>query len=580
MINNSEDFSRIYSDLLSRHDYKGLIGLLSTSTFNDENTRTTANKLIEQFQEQADIEDKLLEGADDNIKLAYRFITSGPSSNDISIDESNPLYNSPSSRFMRGWNSLADENNKINITFNNEEEYTKFINSLGGSEEKVRAKGINLESNYAISFNTDVTDKISIYNALKDSGTFDYSEDNNLSDRYNYKGLSQEGAPTASSKQVIIDDYGNMYSPGETGALVSKKSINAHKFNEMTLAVKEANDSYAKLFEAKDIKPYINEMIVTGYMGEDDRQLQQSFSAGLLDLQSFKAMREILEEKYNRVLQTKSLSQYDVWAMNEDNEGSQVLEPLEDNLAKSEIDIEINQAIADGRLHYSHATNGLDIGTMLVIDPRVDKDGKVVGDSKPIRLFVKDLFKSQAENALRDDTQITAQRQYAKHQTYGHVYRGADGSIISDWDQTTDSAIYTDRNGTRQTVDKAQLLDILDTDVIAKRMIDYYSLANKTDKYGDGYTEEFYKVYGSNGFNSKTLYDNISAKAFAAMSRKYAGQSQEFINYKAQELVGTILKGINVNFDGDLDTSVNRSMYNVLPDVTITGPSNRNTNVR
>ena len=555
MISNSEDFSRVYSDLLSRHQYRDLVGLLSSTTFNDDATRDTATKLMEKFQEQADIEDKLLEGADDNIKRAYRFITTGPVASDISTDESNPLYNSPSSRFMRGWNSMADDNGNINITFNNEQEYNSFIKSLGGSEEKVRNKGIALGSNYSISFKSDVTDKIGIYNALRDSGTFNYDNDLALTDAYNYKGLSYEGAPTAGTGKLIVDNYGNMYSPGEAGGLSTRRQIDARRFNEMTSAVNDANDVYAKLFQAKQIKPYLNEMIVTGYMGEDDRKLQQSFSAGLLDLQSFKAMREILEEKYNRVLQTKSLSQYDVWAMNEDNEGSQVLEPLDNNIAKSEIDIEINQAIADGRLHYSHATNGLDIGTMLVIDPKVDKDGKVVGDSKPIRLFVKDLFRSQAENALRDDTQITAQRQYAKHQTYGHIYRSADGGTIDGWNQATDSAVYTDKNGVTQNVGKAQILDILDNDVVAKRMIEYYNLANKVDKDGNGYTEEFYKVYGGSGFNSKTLYDNISARAYAAMAKKYEGQSKEFINYKAQELVSTVLKGMGLDFEDEISST-------------------------
>lgn len=563
MINNSEDFSRVYSDLLSKHKYRDLVGLLSSTTFNDDASRDTATKLMEKFQEQADIEDKLLEGADDNIKRAYRFITTGPVASDISTDESNPLYDSPSSRFMRGWNSLADDNGNINITFNDEHEYNTFIKSLGGSEAKVRSKGIDLGSNYSISFKSDVSDKIGIYNALRDSGTFNYDDTNALTNRYNYKGLSYEGGHGATSAELVLDEYGNMYAPGEAGALNARRQIDSRRFNEMTSAVNDANDVYAKLFQAKQIKPYLNEMIVTGYMGEDDRQLQQSFSAGLLDLQSFKAMREILEEKYNRVLQTKSLSQYDVWAMNEDNEGSQVLEPLDDNLAKSKIDVEINQAIADGRLHYSHATNGLDIGTMLVIDPKVDKDGKVVGDSKPIRLFVKDLFRSQAENALRDDTQITAQRQYAKHQTYGHIYRSADGGTIDGWNQATDSAVYTDKNGVTQNVGKAQILDILDNDVVAKRMIEYYNLANKVDKDGNGYTEEFYKVYGGSGFNSKTLYDNISARAYAAMAKKYEGQSKEFINYKAQELVSTILKGMGVNFENE-DSSTGEVTANVL----------------
>ena len=545
MINNSEDFSRVYSDLLSRHRYRDLVGLLSSTTFNDDATRDTATKLMEKFQEQADIEDKLLEGADDNTKRAYRFITTGPIASDISTDESNPLYNSPSSRFMRGWNSLVDENdNNISIKFSNENQYNKFIESLGGNEREIRNKGINLGSEYTISFKSDINDKIGVYTALSKSGLKEELDLKLKTSLYADPGIQHDISPDINYLNKAEQKF--------------YKSITA-----MDNVVKEANDSYANLFNVKNVKPYLNEMIVTGYMGEDDRQLQQSFSAGLIDLQSFKAMREILEEKYNRVLQTKSLSQYDVWAMNEDNEGSQVLEPLEDNIAKSEIDVEINQAIADGRLHYSHATNGLDIGTMLVIDPKVDKDGKVVEGSKTIRLFVKDLFKSQAENALRDDTQITAQRQYAKHQTYGHIYRSADGGTINNWDQATDSAVYTDKNGVTQNVGKAQILDILDNDVIAKRMIEYYNLANKVDKDGNGYTEEFYKVYGGTGFNSKTLYDNISARAYAAMAKKYEGQSKEFINYKAQELVSTILKGMRVDFENE-DSSTGEVTANVL----------------
>ena len=537
MINNSEDFSRVYSDLLSRHRYRDLVGLLSSTTFNDDATRDTATKLMEKFQEQADIEDKLLEGADDNTKRAYRFITTGPIASDISTDESNPLYNSPSSRFMRGWNSLVDENdNNISIKFSNENQYNKFIESLGGNEREIRNKGINLGSEYTISFKSDINDKIGVYTALSKSGLKEELDLKLKTSLYADPGIQHDISPDINYLNKAEQKF--------------YKSITA-----MDNVVKEANDSYANLFNVKNVKPYLNEMIVTGYMGEDDRQLQQSFSAGLIDLQSFKAMREILEEKYNRVLQTKSLSQYDVWAMNEDNEGSQVLEPLEDNIAKSEIDVEINQAMADGRLHYSHATNGLDIGTMLVIDPKVDKDGKVVEGSKTIRLFVKDLFKSQAENALRDDTQITAQRQYAKHQTYGHIYRSADGGTINNWDQATDSAVYTDKNGVTQNVGKAQILDILDNDAIAKRMIEYYDIATKVDPNGNGYTEEYFKVFGSGGWSATNFYNNVAAKCMAAMASKYKGQSEEFIKYKANELISTVLKGVhNVHKQESKDT--------------------------
>lgn len=527
MINNSNDFATTYSDLLSKHNYRGLVGLLSSTEFKDDATRKTANDLKRRFQEQADIEDKLLEGTDDNTREAYNFITTGPSANEISTDENNPLYNSFSSRFMRDWNSLADENNNINIKFYNEHDYNNFISSLGGNENDIIKKGININSNYSISFASDINDKIGIYNALKNSGILENLKTEIYNTGYNEPGI--------------------MHSKGSVNNLSEKKRNLYLSLVGMESTVNEANTLYTELFEAKDVKPYINEMIVTGYMGEDDRQLQQSFSAGLIDLASFKEMRSILEEKYNRVLQTKSLSQFDVWSMNEDNEGSQVLEQLDDPIMKNELDIEINQAISDGRLHYSHATNGTDIGTMIVIDPAV-KDGKIVEGSKPRRLFVKDLFRSQSETALRNDTQTAAQMEYAKHQTYGHIYRMSDGGTINGWTGQSDSAIYKNKFGVKQVVSKADILDIIDNDIIAKRMIDYYDLATEVDANGNGYTQEYFKVFGNRGWNATTFYNNIAAKCTAAMAKKYKGQAEEFIKYKTNELISTILRNLrNIN---------------------------------
>ena len=532
MINNSNDFATTYSDLLSKHNYKGLVGLLSSTEFKDNATRKTANELKRRFQEQADIEDKLLEGTDDNTRRAYNFITTGPSANEISADENNPLYNSFSSRFMRNWNALADKDNNINIQFYNEDDYNNFISSLGKDENDVRKKGININSNYSISFASDINDKIGVYNALKNSGILEHLKTEIYNTGYNEPGIIK----SKGSAKNLSEDKRKLY-------------LN---MTEMESTVNEANALYTELFEAKAFKPYINEMIVTGYMGEDDRQLQQSFSAGLIDLASFKEMRTILEEKYNRVLQTKSLSQFDVWAMDEDNEGSQVLKQLDDPIMKNELDIEINQAMADGRLHYSHATNGTDIGTMIVIDPAV-KDGKIVEDSKLRRLFVKDLFRSQAETALRNDTQTAAQMEYAKHQTYGHIYRTSDGGTINGWTGQSDSAIYKNKFGVEQIIGKADILDIIDNDIIAKRMIDYYDLATEVDANGNGYTQEYFKVFGNGGWNATNFYNNVAAKCTAAMANKYKGQSEEFIKYKANELISIILRNVyNTHKQDDL----------------------------
>lgn len=528
MANNiNENFSSAYSDLLAKHDYRGLVSLLSNSTYKNDETRQIANKLITDFTEQADIEDKLLEGADDNTRRAYNFMTSGPSKADMNDK------NSPSFKFMEAWNNMANEEGIIKLNFNTENEYNKFISELGGNEKKIRDMGINLSSNYGISFTTDVKDKIQIFSAINKSGIIETLNNKLLSAQaYNEPG-------------ILKQNRASIYS------LSKQQRLILDNFKQMNSVVQETSSLYNNLFE--NAKPYISETIVTGYMGEDDKKLQQAFSNGLVDLATFKEARELLKEKYNTVLQAMDLSQYDIWSMNEDNNGSSVLQALNDNIAKTALNSEINTAIADGRLEFSHATNGLDIGTMIIINPKRDKDGNIIESdtNKPRRLFVKDLFKSQAENSLRNNTEIVAQRQYAKHQTYKHIYRGSDFTI-TDWDPNNDTAVYTDSNGTKELLAKPDILNILDDDAICKRMIEYYNLANKKDKNGNGYTPEYYKVYSGKGFDIKTLRDNIYTKCLAAMTQKYNGQSESYIEYKAQNMLSSILRNLNINFNNEI----------------------------
>ena len=285
MANNIiQNFSSTYSDLLSKHDYRGLVNLLSSSTYKNDETRQIANNLIADFTEQADIEDKLLEGADDNTRRAYNFMTSGPSKNDIKDK------NSPSFKFMEAWNAMANDEGVIKFNFNTETEYNKFISELGGNEKKIKDMGISFSSNYGVSFNTDVKNKIEIFNAIDKTNYI-----KNLD--YLYNKARRENSYAA--YDVGSDKYA--YEEKEREARNKAYSNVPTQLRKMMAVVHEANTSYSKLLE--NTKPYISETIATGYMGEDDKKLQQAFSAGLIDLSTFKEARELLKEKYNTVLQ-------------------------------------------------------------------------------------------------------------------------------------------------------------------------------------------------------------------------------------------------------------------------------------
>lgn len=516
------DFQKEYDRLMSINDYRGLANLLRNTTFKTDSTREKALRMAEKYEEEADIDDKLLSNATQRQKDAYYFISNGPTK---SLDDSIPT-DEFSKRFADAWNELgkSDVTNgykegTIHVNVNAEGALDDFINGSGITREKFNDYGIVLTKGGALEFKTDNPNKVEIFKGLSSINI----------DRYRSYGMG----------------------PGYTGASYTDLFNDGYKgkqFKELMNLREEANSEYQSLIE--NAEPYILETVVTGYMGEDDKRLQEAFAAGAFDLQTFKEARSILEEKYNRMLQNSSLTQLDVWGMNEDNKGSEYLEQINDNILRAQLDDEINQAMADGRLHYAHASNGLMYGTMITIDQKLDKNGNADKKFPARKLFVKDLFRSQAENSLRDDTQTDAQLKYAKHQTYGHTYRTQSGARIENWTgQFGDSADYIDEYGNVQHLGKAELLNIMDDDIIARRIIDYYKKATYTNNQGNLYTEESKQVFGNNERNDDVLVNNIKERALIAMKQKYSNNSQDYINLKANKLSSIIMQALNLNLE-------------------------------
>lgn len=513
------DFQREYDRLMSINDYRGLANLLRNTTFKTDSTREKALRMAERYEEEADIDDKLLSNATQKQKDAYYFISNGPMK---SLDDTVPT-DEYSKRFADAWNGLADEDNIIRIhtngTYNGFLDH--FLDGAGIKKEELADYGIHLTKDGVLEFATDNDNKTLIYKGLKNMS-------NNRSKHPVNTGLI--GSSVVSNEWFV------------------KSNRKEKQFDELINLNNEANSEYQALIE--NTEPYILETVVTGYMGEDDKRLQEAFAAGAFDLQTFKEARSLLEEKYNRMLQNSSLTQLEVWGMNEDNKGSEYLEQINDNILRAQLDDEINQAMADGRLHYAHASNGLMYGTMITIDQKLDNKGNADEKFPARKLFVKDLFRSQAENSLRDDTQTEAQLKYAKHQTYGHTYRTQSGAKIENWTgQYDDSADYIDEYGNIQHLGKAELLNIMDDDIIARRIIDYYKKALYTNSQGNLYTEESRKVFGNNERDDDVLVNNIKERALIAMKQKYSNTSQDYINLKANKLSSIIMQALNLNLE-------------------------------
>lgn len=532
------DFKRRYNELLETRNYRELSNLLRNTNYKTQEARDRAFSMADEFEEQADIDDKLLGGATESQKAAYSFITDGPRKRqDGTMDE----Y---SSTFSDAWNAMADSDGYIHINTHynldvtginfkkkrivDEDYLDLFSQGSGIPITEFEKNGIIRGKDGELLIATDNPNKVNIFNGIK--AVVDNGDEFTLDRLLPTKNFDNDIYRT---KYVKNDYY--------------MGSVVRHPFYDMKDIVTKANEEYAGVMDNQT--PYVLQTVVTGYMGEDDKRLQQAFSNGAIDLQTFKEARALLEEKYNRLLQNNSLTQYEVWSMSEDNNGSQLLQKLEDNILKGELNAEINLAMAEGRLHYAHASNGLQYGTMITIDQKLDSKGNPVEEHPGRRFFVKDLFKSEAENSLREDTQVDAQLKYAKHQTYGHVYRGKDNSRLENWDSLSDSAEYVDEFGTRRVVSKAEALNIMDDDIIARRLIDYYRKANLRTTNGRLYTEEGSQVYGNNGYNTSTLIENIKKKALQVVAAKYGDPDSEYVKIKANKLASTIMQNLDIDLE-------------------------------
>lgn len=525
-------FKEEYDRLLDARDWQGLVNLIDRTTFSSDENTDRANELKRRFQEQADIDAKLLENATDEERDAYNFTIYGPSKT------RGDRY---SEEFSNWWNSMADDKGHIKIEAYNEG-INAFLSTLSIPEDKLSNYNVSITSENGkkyINFDTDNDNKILLVKALINANHAVHTSAPKNSIFYD-PIYSKSGLNLTTAYEKIYAGWD--YALKETGKPEQIQSL--YKLEQQ---FKQVNELYDEIMDKEE--PYYQEMIVTGFMGEDDRLLQQRFARGVMDVNTYKQARADLEEQYTRLLQTGDLSQNDVYIINEDNKGSQVLEELTDNISKAELNEIINLAIADKRLHFSSAGNGIMSGTMITIDQKRDSKGNLMDDkhNKSYTFFVKDLFKSTAENDLRKNTLMDAQLQYAKHQNYGHDYKFTDGRKITNWSPSTDSAIYTDNFGNKTTLSKGEIVDLIDEDIITRGVIDYYKKIIPKNGESRGRSESYYKVFGQNDYDVNVLIDDINRNAFNIAANKYKGSNEDYIKYKATTFASVIMKALNLN---------------------------------
>lgn len=160
---NNNNFIDTINELLRVNDYRGVASSLRNHTYDSDEDRDEAYKLAERYEEQADIEDKLLGSASPSQKAAYRFLSGGPKL--TGDDEEDNYYTKP---FGDAWTNMSDKDG--NITLNTVVDGHEFIDDFcevsGISIDKFEEYGIKRGKDGTISFTRDNPNKIAIFKGI------------------------------------------------------------------------------------------------------------------------------------------------------------------------------------------------------------------------------------------------------------------------------------------------------------------------------------------------------------------------------------------------------------------------------
>lgn len=526
-VDNYDDFMTKYNELSKAYDYRGLSDLLKNTSYKDDEFKYNAIKFANELSNQADIQDALFEKYDDSYKEAFDFITLGPRKrSDGTMDQF-------SEQFTENWNKLFDGNSTKEFDFSNYGDstvtdiLTEFcqageldITNLGKYGIKRTGKGISIPSDSP--YMTNIFEGLSAIqenHKSYDDILYDWLGFNNIRNtnlRFNLKHILPP-----------MSDVNSYYNKDKEYILSMK-----HVYDK-------AMDKYDRMLSEE--KPYISELMTSSVMGEDHRILNEQFATGKINNTTYNAALKQLQDHYKNIILTSSLTQYNIYGMDEDNRGSEYLVPIKDNITKSELNKQIIQAIADDRLTFTTAGNGMMFGTVMVIAPKLNTDGKEVKGYPYLRLFVEDLFRSEAESTMRKDTKVAAVTKYVQHQTFNNIYRLNDDSTITEWDQNSDTALYTNPEGVPIRLHKEQLLEIIDDDIIAEQISDMYikALFKKNGKY---YTQEALTLFPDGKYNRNKLFESILGYSSYISEQRNPNADPDTIAYQSLNIAKRILK--------------------------------------
>lgn len=216
-----------------------------------------------------------------------------------------------------------------------------------------------------------------------------------------------------------IDSDGNIRDKDDFNYYALKKAADI-----VTYAEERYNDLLKKQeSEAEDVYTDIE---TTGFISPRHKLANDFLKNGDIGIDEYNKIINILDDEYDKLFDNADFAQYDCYAYTfKPNDNDEVEEGVHfskiDNEKVPDLQARIKAAKADNRVTYTFAQSDGDLGTLITIKPKTDKDNwSSSKDKQEIRVFVKGLFTRQDQIAAEQSTKFKATKLNSDMKRYNY----------------------------------------------------------------------------------------------------------------------------------------------------------------
>lgn len=464
---------QILQQYYDSRNYEAAAEYLKTATAKDYRSQQQLNAHIRQLERDAAIQKSIYNRLDDNQKEAYAFmqglngVGTIPRNRTITINGvKTQEVNSYGTNYLNYMNSLKSNDgtalDRIAIDINSEDDLSLLTSTLGLQNINSNDMGISYQplvnGKHRIILSRDNKNLYKVLSAVESiSSRSGWDIADNIAGKTALgTGMGAAGGAAVAGvgalpgalvgagvglvtgigeeiyNSVTNSDRFDIYGVAPSGNVYSTDEFNYDNLEAAMEEVSKANDIYNDINLVNESQQtFTTETVVTQFLGAGHAEAFKALQQGKIDPTTFEKIAKNWEDAYDRLISSADFTKHEVYAWSADS-GEGVNLTKVDNADVPDLKGEVLLAMKEGRVSKALCIKDGEIGTLLTIDPKTDKNGewsKGKGDIQK-QIFIQGLFEGTAEQAFEADTKSKAARQNADMKRWNYEQKLSTGVTV------------------------------------------------------------------------------------------------------------------------------------------------------